>query len=374
MRRVGVALAVCVAVRYEENRYHRSPTDSSKRKRCGMKSPPSQHPPPGTDENHPLPVTANAPREGNVVLVVDDEGAMRRLLTRILSKRNLEVLTAGNAAQARDIFNQRAIDLMLCDLMMPGEPGQSLIQHVVRAYPDTAVVVVTGLTEPGKAEPILHIGVLGYLIKPFDKNQVLITVANALRLRALERRDRIRREALEKEVREKTHDLIDLHETLQERQREMQEQELSLRDATGTVRTLLSQQRREKADFETVILENVRQSVQPFIQKLKATRLSPTQENYLEALEMNLEDIISPFIKAVSSSYLNLTPTELQVADLIRQGRRTKDIAVILNLSPNTVMTHRYHLRDKLGLKNKSVSLTTYLKTLEQQSDTTVPL
>ena len=339
-----------------------------------MKNQPPDRTSPATPKDHAGPaLAATQPSEG-VVLVVDDEGAMRRLLTRILARRRLEVLTAENAAQARDILGQRAIDLLLCDLMMPGEPGQHLIQHVVRSYPDTAVVVVTGLAEPGKAEPILHIGVLGYLIKPFDKNQVLITVANALRLRALERRDRIRREALEKEVRKKTHDLIELHETLQERQREMQEQELSLRDATGTVRTLLSQQRRAKADVETVILENVRQSVQPFIQKLKATRLSPTQENYLEALEMNLEDIISPFIKAVSSRYLNLTPTELQVADLIRHGRRTKDIAVILNLSPNTVMTHRYHLRDKLGLKNKPVSLTTYLRTLEQPSDTTVTL
>ena len=338
-----------------------------------MKKQPHNIPAPATRKNHTHSDPAKTPQGNKVVLVVDDEGAMRRLLARILSKRHLEVLAAENAATARDILNQRAIDLMLCDLMMPGEPGQNLIQHVVRSYPDTAVVVVTGLTDPGEAERVLHLGVLGYLIKPFDKHQVLITVANALRLRELERRDRIRREALEREVREKSHNLIDLHETLQEHQREMQERESSLRDVTGTVRTLLNQQRQEKRDFETVILENVRQSIQPFIQKLKATRLSPTQKNYLEALEKNLENIISPFIKAISSRYLNLTPTELQVADLIRQGRRTKDIAAILNLSPNTVMTHRYHLRDKLGLKNKSVSLTTYLKTLEQQSDTTVP-
>ena len=338
-----------------------------------MKKQPHNIPAPVAPKNHAKPDPAKTPQGQKVALVVDDEGAMRRLLTRILSKQNLEVLTAGNAAQARDILGQRPIALMLCDLMMPGEPGQSLIEHVARAHPDTAVVVVTGLTEPGEAERVIDIGVLGYLIKPFDKNQVLITVSNALRLREFERRDRIRREALEKEVREKTHDLIDLHETLQQRQQEMQEQELSLRDAAGTVRTLLSQQRREKTDFETVILENVRQSVQPFIHKLKATRLSPSQANYLDALEMNLENIISPFIKVVSSRYLDLTPTELQVADLIRQGRRTKEIAEILNLSPNTVMTHRYHLRDKLGLKNKSVSLSTYLKTLEQRQDTTVP-
>jgi len=300
-------------------------------------------------------------------LIVDDERAMRRLLARILTKRHLEVLMAENAAQARDILDQRPIDLMLCDLMMPGEPGQRLIQHVSRSYPDTAVVVVTGVTEPAEAERVLTIGVLGYLIKPFDKNQVLITVSNALRLRELERRERTRREQLESEVRKKTRDLMHLHETLQERQQVLQQQELSLQDATGAVRTLLSQQRRERADFEAEILENVARSIKPFVERLKGTRLSEVQETYLAALEKSLENIISPFIKAISSSYLNLTPTELQVADLIRQGKRTKEIAAILTLSPNTVMTHRFHLRDKLGLKNKRVSLSTFLKTLESK-------
>lgn len=299
------------------------------------------------------------------VLIVDDVAAMRRLLARILAKQNLDVRTAENAADAREILGRRPFDLMLCDLMMPGEPGQCLIQHVVRAYPDMAVVVVTGVTEPEEAERVLTIGVMGYLIKPFDKNQVLITVSNALRLRELERRERTRREHLEKEVQQKTRDLMRLHETLQERQQQLQRQALSLRDAAGAVRTLLSQTGRERADFEAEILENVAQSINPFVERLKATQLSSVQENYLDALEQSLENIISPFIKAISSSYLDLTPTELQVADLIRQGKRTKDIAAILNLSPNTVMTHRYHLRDKLGLKNKRVSLTTYLKTLE---------
>jgi len=301
-------------------------------------------------------------------LIVDDERAMRRLLARILTKRHLEVLMAENAAQARDILNQRTIDLMLCDLMMPGEPGQSLIQHVARSYPDTAVVVVTGLTEPGEAERVLHIGVLGYLIKPLDKNQVLITVSNALRLREFERRERFQREQLERDVQEKTGRLMALNETLQARQRLLKQQELSLRDVTGTVRTLLNQRHQDRAEFEAAVMENVDKSIRPQIQKLKGTRLSVAQVRYLEAIEASLENIISPFIKAISSSYLNLTPTELQVADMIRQGHRTKEIAAVLNLSPNTVMTHRYHLRAKLGLKNKQVTLSTYLQTLEPAS------
>lgn len=307
----------------------------------------------------------DADNRPSTILVVDDLQAMRRLLRRILSAKNLEIITAENAAEARKAIGSRQIDLMLCDLMMPGEPGESLIQFVTDNYPDIGVIVITGVTEPAEAERVLEIGVLGYLVKPLERNQVLITVSNALRLNNLERRERNYRQRLEKDVQSKTRDLISLHETLQERQKLLRRHELSLRDATGAIRALLDQRNQDRTEFETEILENVDHSIQPYIQKLKDSHLSPSQNQYVESLETSLKNIISPFIKAISSSYLNLTPAELQVADLIRQGKRTKDIAEILNLSPNTVMTHRYHLRDKLDLKNKRVSLTTYLKTLE---------
>jgi DNA-binding NarL/FixJ family response regulator len=321
------------------------------------------------DTGHDRSTAADAANCRSTVLVVDDVQPMRHLLKRILSAKNLEIITAESAAEARKVIASHQIDLMLCDLMMPGEPGESLIQYVTDNYADIAVVVITGVTEPTKAERVLEIGVVGYLIKPLDKNQVLITVSNALRLRNLERRERNYRQRLEKDVQSKTLNLISLNETLQERQRLLQRHELSLRDATGAIRTLLDQRNQDRTAFESEILENVDHSIQPYIQRLKDTHLSPSQSQYVESLEISLKNIISPFIKAISSSYLNLTPAELQVADLIRHGKRTKDIAEILNLSPNTVMTHRYHLRDKLGLKNRRISLITYLKTLEHPPD-----
>jgi DNA-binding CsgD family transcriptional regulator len=81
-------------------------------------------------------------------------------------------------------------------------------------------------------------------------------------------------------------------------------------------------------------------------------------------LESNLGDIVSPFVTKLSSRYLNLTPTEIQVASLIRDGRTTKEIGALLHLSANTIMSHRYHIRGKLGLKNKKVNLRSYLQSL----------
>lgn len=318
----------------------------------------------------PQPDTAGRPAgsaaSSRVVLAVDDEAPMRRLLVRLLERAGYRILTAPDAAAARQVLAREPVELMLCDLMMPGEPGEWLIQFVSRSHPDVGVVVVTGVAEPRAAERILDLGVLGYLVKPLDKNQVVITVANALRLADLERQERRRREALEQNLVAQREALNHLQDAAREDRRRLEGQEAELRDAAGTVRVLLNQRSADRAEFESEVLENVRRTVQPYLQKLKGSRLSPGQAQWVEALETNLERLVSPFIKSLTSSYLNLTPVELQVADLIRQGRSTKRIAAMLNLSPNTVMTHRHHLREKLGLTQSAVNLRTYLQAMEE--------
>ena len=64
--------------------------------------------------------------------------------------------------------------------------------------------------------------------------------------------------------------------------------------------------------------------------------------------------------------FVNLTPTELKVADLVRDGRTSKEIASLLNLSYNTIMFHRHNIRGKLGLKKKKTNLRSYLRSLQE--------
>jgi DNA-binding CsgD family transcriptional regulator len=81
-------------------------------------------------------------------------------------------------------------------------------------------------------------------------------------------------------------------------------------------------------------------------------------------LEKNLEEIVSPFVLKISKNQLKLTPTELQVANLVRQGKRTKEIADLMNLSEKTIESHRKNIRGKLGLKSRKVNLQTYLMSI----------
>lgn len=108
-------------------------------------------------------------------------------------------------------------------------------------------------------------------------------------------------------------------------------------------------------------MTNVKYLVLPYIEKLKKSSLETKDAAYISIIESNLKDIISPFSHRPSSKYMTFTPKELQVANLIREGKTTKDIAELLNASPGTIDFHRNNIRKKLNLKNRRANLRSYL-------------
>ena len=145
------------------------------------------------------------------ILVVDDEESVRYLLSRMLLRAGYECTLAGNAADARKFIKDRNFELILCDVAMPGESGIDFIRYVAAEYPDTATIMVTAVDDPEIAETALEAGIYGYMIKPFNANEVIINVRNSLRRRELEIADRTYRRNLEQKVEERT---AELQETL----------------------------------------------------------------------------------------------------------------------------------------------------------------
>jgi PAS domain S-box-containing protein len=158
---------------------------------------------------------------------------------------------------------------------------------------------------------------------------------------------KLAREALEK-----------AHHELEAR---VKERTAQLEEVNSALRVLLKQRDMDRRELEEKVMLNVKELVIPYAQKLRTNLADVKQIAYLNILESNLNDIISPFAHKLSSRYISLTPTEIQTAQLIKDGRTTKEIAELLNVSTRTVESHRQNIRIKMGLHAKRANLRSYL-------------
>ena len=138
-----------------------------------------------------------------------------------------------------------------------------------------------------------------------------------------------------------------------------------LAEVNTALKVLLKQRDDDKTKLQENVLENVRQLVRPSLEELKKSKLNARQTAILSTLELSLNEIISPFVVNLSSGYSNLTPTEIRVANMIKDGSGTKDIAALFCLSEHTIKSHRSSIRRKLKLKNKHINLESHLRSLQ---------
>ena len=156
-----------------------------------------------------MPVTTAKPDAAPevAVLVVEDEPMIRRILTRVLGANGYRCSEAPDAAEALRLITQDDFALVMTDMNMPGDSGMDLIKQISVSHPEVATVMVTGVDDASFAETALRLGAYGYIIKPFQTNEILITVSNALLRRNLEIENKRHRDKLELMVKERTADL-----------------------------------------------------------------------------------------------------------------------------------------------------------------------
>jgi len=152
---------------------------------------------------------------------------------------------------------------------------------------------------------------------------------------------------------------------LKEREAELAEQSKSLEEANVALRVLLKRIETDKKSMEEDVLFNIKDLIFPYLDKLKKTGLNSLQASYINVILANLKDVISSFPSHLSNQYTDLTPSEIQIANLVKQGKSSKEVSEILGLSPRTIETHRRNMRKKLGIRSHGTNLRTYLSTLD---------
>jgi DNA-binding CsgD family transcriptional regulator len=150
-------------------------------------------------------------------------------------------------------------------------------------------------------------------------------------------------------------------EALRRSRRSLDEQARSLEEANIALKVLLDQRDRDREALERNVLGNVKGLVMPYVEKLKGARLKPPERTLVEIVEAHLQDIISPLLQRIAHADIILTPQEMQVAAMIKDGRSSKEIAEVLHITEATVNFHRKNLRIKFGLKNRRVNLRSHL-------------
>ena len=167
-------------------------------------------------------------------------------------------------------------------------------------------------------------------------------------------RDVTRSKEIEKELNE-------LNEELEEI---IKKRTSSLEDVNAALRVLLKKREEDKKQISENIYANFTSLILPLLKQLRSSLTINTQEEILDILESSIMEMASPFSNKLADPIMALTPTEILVAGLVKDGKTNKEIAQILNKSIRAVSSHRDKIRQKFGLKNKKINLRTYLLSL----------
>ena len=148
---------------------------------------------------------------------------------------------------------------------------------------------------------------------------------------------------------------------LQETNRQLTLERKALQESNTALRIVLARIEHEKQEIHRDIKMNVEKILMPILHAL-TLQLPPAYRKYVEMLQSNLEEITSPFISRLSLSYHSMTPTEIAICNMIRNGMRTKEIAEMRGISEATINRHREKIRRKLKITNQDINLATFLQ------------
>jgi PAS domain S-box-containing protein len=171
----------------------------------------------------------------------------------------------------------------------------------------------------------------------------------------MEEKLRSHRENLKRTVEKRTAELRKSKKDLELKSR-------TLEELNAALKVLLRQREEDRREMEERFTSNVKKLVLPYVEMIKKADLDAHLHSYLSIIESNLNELISPFLHSIQQ--LNLSPREIQVASLVKDGQSTKEISDIIGVAPSAIDFYRKNIRRKLHLHSKKQNLQSYLQSL----------
>jgi len=311
------------------------------------------------------------------LMIVDDDAILTMHLEELLVAMGYSVVAVSSSGkEAIDIARQVMPDLVLMDILFPNHDMDGIeAAGIINQEMDIPVVFISGHTREEIIQRSRTSGAYGYLSKPLSEEQIKPTLEIALYKKEADRKLRKAHDELDRRVMERTAELTRANQhlsreiaerkrvnlELQQKERELEYKSLNLEETNAALKVLLRQRKEDRLQLEEKVIANVREFVLPFIERLKQTGLTDTQSTFTGIIETNLKEITAPFSPKLSPRYMTLTPNEIHVVNLVKQGKRTREIADLLDRTYGTVGSRRCHIRKKIGIKGKKANLRTQL-------------
>jgi PAS domain S-box-containing protein len=159
--------------------------------------------------------------------------------------------------------------------------------------------------------------------------------------------------------------VVKAQEALKKKETELVQQQKMLEDSNTALKVLLEHREQDRLHLEENVLANVRRLITPYVEKLQFQKHDERNRNLVEIITSRLDEIAQPFLNRLTSINRLLTPREIDVAVLVREGKTSKEISELLNISVSGVDFHRKKIRQKLGLTNEKSNLRSCLLSLQ---------
>jgi DNA-binding NarL/FixJ family response regulator len=281
------------------------------------------------------------------LLYVDDEPVNLALFKSTFGDE-FQILVAVSGEEALKCLERESdIACLITDQRMPGMSGTELLAIVRETFPQMLRMIISAWSDSEILMEAVNKGhIYRYLTKPWHA----VEVRQCLR------------GAVEKYFLEQERERLLVH--LKESNGKLQKKALELTEANTALKAMLRQGTVLKEEMEENVFANVHESILPLLQKLQTTPLDDRQSRFVELLEKSLAELTSPFSRNLSYTQHRLTAVEKQIAGMVCAGNTSKEISSLLGLSPRTVETHRYRIRNKLGVNDRRTCLRELLSTL----------